>query len=252
MLTENRTLQPEKIIETIETLHQRIHDRFGERGLTKTCSDLVQIARRAAERATGLGRPYWGLRLLAIGIIGAGILGLYQVVEFYGMDPSREIGETGPLSLAQGLEAMVNLVLLCLIALIFVVGLESRLKRWRALKGLHELRSVAHVIDMHQLTKDPQGMLAMAPTKFSPKRDLSPPQLMRYLDYCTEMLALIAKLAALYGENVRDNAVLAAVNDIETLTTALSDKMFQKIVMIQRDMRAAAVEQPVRAFAGGV
>lgn len=237
MTDENRTLIPEHIIKTIDTLHSRIEDRFGDRGLTRTCNDLKAIARDTARRAARLRRPYWGLRLLAYGIIALGLYGLTQVILLYGIEPSREIDQIGPLNLAQGLEALVNLVLLCGIALLFVVGLESRFKRARALAGLYQLRSVAHVIDMHQLTKDPQGMLAnMAPTRFSPKRDLTSPQLMRYLDYCTEMLSLIAKLAALYAENMRDSAVIAAVNDIETLTSSMTDKIFHKIRMIERDL----------------
>jgi hypothetical protein len=38
--------------------------------------------------------------------------------------------------------------------------IETRVKRRRALRAIHELRSIAHVIDMHQLTKDPEWVLA--------------------------------------------------------------------------------------------
>ena len=37
----------------------------------------------------------------------------------------------------------------------FLMTLEQRMKRGRVLEDLHELRSFAHVVDMHQLTKDP-------------------------------------------------------------------------------------------------
>ena len=53
-------------------------------------------------------------------------------------------------------------------------------------EALHELRGVAHVIDMHQLTKDPRGMKFKAiATASSPERTLTPFQLTRYLDYCS-------------------------------------------------------------------
>ena len=42
------------------------------------------------------------------------------------------------------------------IAAFFFLTLETRLKRQRALKAIRELRSLAHIIDMHQLTKDPE------------------------------------------------------------------------------------------------
>src|SRR5258708_24597219 len=35
---------------------------------------------------------------------------------------------------------------------------RSRIKRARALKAMHELRSLAHIIDMHQLTKDHESL----------------------------------------------------------------------------------------------
>ena len=44
-------------------------------------------------------------------------------------------------------------------AIFFLVTLETRVKRRRALAALHELRAIAHIIDMHQLTKDPEWVL---------------------------------------------------------------------------------------------
>ena len=49
----------------------------------------------------------------------------------------------------------MNIIVLMGAALFFLVTIEDRLKRRRALTALHELRSIVHVIDMHQLTKDP-------------------------------------------------------------------------------------------------
>jgi hypothetical protein len=58
---------------------------------------------------------------------------------------------------------------------------------------LHRLRSIAHVVDMHQLTKDPDFALrSTAPTAASPERTLSQSELARYLDYCSELLASVA------------------------------------------------------------
>ena len=43
--------------------------------------------------------------------------------------------------------------------MLFLFSLEGRLKRRTALRMLHRLRSIAHVVDMHQLTKDPENVL---------------------------------------------------------------------------------------------
>ena len=97
--------------------------------------------------------------------------------------------------LVQVSEAGLNVFLLLSAAILFLVTAETRIKRRRALKAIHELRALAHVIDMHQLTKDPERLLArMAETPSSPKHNLSPAELGRYLDYCSEMFSLIGKL----------------------------------------------------------
>jgi hypothetical protein len=67
---------------------------------------------------------------------------------------------------------------------------------------------------------------------------MSAPELARYLDYCTEMLALIAKLAALFAERTPDREATDAVNEIEDLTSQLGRKIWEKIMIL--DQRRAA------------
>jgi hypothetical protein len=58
-----------------------------------------------------------------------------------------------------------------------------------------------HVIDMHQLTKDPSmGVSVAGNTPSSPARTLSRFEITRYLDYCSEMLSLTSKVAVLYAQ----------------------------------------------------
>jgi hypothetical protein len=86
---------------------------------------------------------------------------------------------------------------------------------------------------MHQLTKDPEQLLSNPPsTASSPARTMSRAELGRYLDYCSEMLSLTSKIAALYVERFDDSVTLAAVNEIESLTAGLSRKIWQKITML--------------------
>jgi hypothetical protein len=86
---------------------------------------------------------------------------------------------------------------------------------------------------MHQLTKDPSQYIAGATeTASSPARTMTAFELTRYLNYCSEMLSLTNKLAAVYAQHLPDSVVIEAVNDIETLTTNLSSKIWQKITII--------------------
>jgi hypothetical protein len=54
----------------------------------------------------------------------------------------------------------------------------------------------------------------------------------RYLDYCSEMLALVGKIAALYVQTFPDERAVSAVNDVEELTSGLSRKIWQKIMVL--------------------
>ena len=61
-------------------------------------------------------------------------------------------------------------------------------------------------------------------------------QLSRYLNYCSELLSLISKLAALHAQKENDTVVLEAVNDIELLATGLSSKIWQKLSMLEDEL----------------
>lgn len=229
-LNEYHTLDEAAILRTVETLARRVAERFPTRGLAQTAAYMIELARKAAREARSLGAPNWISRILAAGALAAGVYAFYTVRDLV---PDLRSGPLTASEFAQGLEASFNIVVLVSIALVFLLGLEARFKRRRALGGLYRLRAIAHVIDMHQLTKDPASVVGLERTGSSPERDLTDAQLLRYLDYCSEMLAMTGKLAALYAQHFPDGTVISAVNDIEDLTTGLSRKIWQKIVAVQ-------------------
>jgi hypothetical protein len=51
------------------------------------------------------------------------------------------------------------------------------------------------------------------------------------------MLSLVGKLAALYAQSTSDSVVLQSVNDIETLTNGISRKIWQKIMILDDDLK---------------
>jgi len=94
---------------------------------------------------------------------------------------------------------------------------------------------MAHVIDMHQLTKGPERFFSGDNRTASfPIQTMNNFELTRYLNYCTEMLSLVGKVAALYTQDFDDTVVLTAVNELENLTTGLSRKIWQKIMIFYR------------------
>ncbi|MEZ5871527.1 MAG: hypothetical protein R3D32_06700 [Nitratireductor sp.] len=224
-----RTLNPDKIIATAETISARIAERFPQSGLARVGSELVAIARDAKSNAEDLSRPIWWLRALVIATMVGGALVFAFVGTFLSFD---RVGSDG-FDFVQGIEASINMLVLGGIGFITLYKAEERIKQRKVLDGLHPLRSLIHIIDMHQLTKDPVSGINR--TASSPVRTLSKADLSRYLDYCSEMLAITGKLAALYAQAVPDPQVVEAVNDVEGLGSNLSRKIWQKIMLIEPD-----------------
>ncbi len=220
------------IAKTIGNLHRRIEARFPGSGLSRVAAELIQLAELNATVMHQLVRPYWWLRgLIALAVAGVVAIALWAAIQLV---PFVRSGVGGIADALQSVEAATNEIILLSLAVLFLISLETRVKRRVALRMLHRLRSIAHVVDMHQLTKDPDSAVqSTPPTDASPERALTRAQLGRYLDYCSELLALVSKLAAVLAQHQQDPVVLGAVNEVEVLTSSLSRKIWQKITMIE-------------------
>jgi hypothetical protein len=226
------SLDASKIIDTAETLRQRVQERFSAASLTRIAEELVTASRETGEIAAWLSRPIVWLRAATwAGIIALLTLFVSTLLVFRSkVDLFSSVSDY-----LQGVDAAVNELVFLGIAIFFLRTIETRFKRRRALRMLHVLRSMSHIIDMHQLTKDPERLIGPpCDTPSSPTRTMSAFELTRYLDYCSEMLAVISKLAALHVQNFDDPVTLSAVNDIEDLTQGLSRKIWQKIMILDR------------------
>jgi hypothetical protein len=69
-------------------------------------------------------------------------------------------------------------------------------------------------------------------TPSTPKIDMTSFELSRYLDYCSEMLSLMGKIAGLYAQSSSDPVVVDAVSEIGQLTTGISRKIWQKLLIL--------------------
>jgi hypothetical protein len=225
------TLDPEKIIGTLETLVRRIHERFPNSGLEKVGLSLIEIARRTSSGIADIATPNYALRALSCLIIASGL----GFMAWLGWQARNLETSTELTNIMQGVDSATSLFIVFGGASLFIWSLESRWRRDRAMKALHEVRSIVHVIDMHQLTKDPSALGAPR-TSSSPDRRMTPHELLRYLGYCSELLSLASKVAALYADKLRDPSTVDAVGDIERLTANMSQKIWQKIELIQDRM----------------
>jgi hypothetical protein len=224
-----RRLDSQKIIETVQHLRKRIERRFPGSGLGRVTEELQKVAEETLTRADWIQRPHIPLRcaaaILTLAIVALLGLMLHHIPQFRFDDYTNFI---------QALDASISSVVFIGAAILFLVSWENRIKRNRALKAVHELRALAHIVDMHQLTKDPESSYALPRPAGAPqKRELTPFELNRYLDYCSESLALISKIAALYVQGFQDTVLLDAVDDVEDLTAGFSRKIWQKITILE-------------------
>ncbi|KAA1419665.1 hypothetical protein F0U44_10700 [Nocardioides humilatus] len=232
-------LEAAPVLATLEELRARIGARFPTRGLYGVSGDLLILAGEVVT-SSEINRNRISIvrvlsRVLIVAVTAATVVLL--VLAF------RSAVQDGPehgvewLSL---LESGVNDVVFAAIAIWFLYTVPERLRRAESLTLLHELRSLAHIVDMHQLNKDPERLRAtFTPTAVSPTLGLTFEELEHYLDYCSELLSMIGKTAALCAEESRDAVVLDTVSTIETLTTSLSRKIWQKITVLNEVRRSA-------------
>jgi hypothetical protein len=226
-----RRLDEGEIVATIARLRDRIAERFPDSGLAGVAEELLTVAGEVRDCAAYLRRPHWPLRA-AVGLTIAAMLGIVVVVVATVQLPTRV---DRLVEFVQAVEAGINDVVFLGVAVFFLVTIEGRLKRRRALASLHGLRSLVHIVDMHQLTKDPERLLSGQPdTASSPARQMPPAALGRYLDYCSELCSLSSKVAALLAQYQSDPVVLAAVDEIEMLAAGFSSKIWQKITLLER------------------
>ena len=219
------------ILATLDKLRMRIEERFPGAGLGKVASELSEVATGIVSLVEQLPRPIWPIRILIILAIGL-LIGLATWVCIFTIH-NIPAGESGLMEILQGVESAINEVIFLSLAILFLTTVENRIKRKAALNSLHRLRSIAHVVDMHQLTKDPASLVDDSKkTASSPKRTMTPYQLIRYLDYCSELLAINSKLAALHVQCFQDSEVQKTVDEVETLSHELSSNIWQKIMML--------------------
>ena len=241
-----QTINPDEVVATIRKLRDRIGERFPDSGLKNVCQHLLGVSENMRQRTAWISQPIRWLRGItwAIGIVIvlgtlAAMIGLAISESAASVDTAAGTASesVGFVNFVTVMEAVINDIVLIGAAIFFLLTIETRYKRSRALKALHELRSIAHIIDMHQLTKDPhritQANHVYQPGVNSPEMKMTAFELRRYLDYCAEMLSLTGKIAAVYAQAFEDSVAMASAGELESLTTGLSEKIWQKIMILE-------------------
>ena len=227
-MTELTRLDSAKIVATARVLEKRIEERFPESGLAHVCAQLVWLAGKARERSAWIEKPDVRMRALSVSVIAILVIASIAAVVLAAKQGASG-GRLGMAELVQVGEAAVNDLVLLGAAIYFLSSLERRAKRARVLRAVQELRTLAHLVDVHQLTKNPDAV----------RERMTAFEMSRYLDYCSEMLSLIGTIGAVYCDSFDDPDAVEAVTDLEQMAIGLQRKIWQKIVLIEDRARAS-------------
>lgn len=227
-----RRLAAPAVLFTAHRLQRRIQARFGDRGLTRVAADvgrsIAEVADATEASRARVRRLTLFARAASAVVILIGIAALVVALRDVIKESPDQSYDWLPL-----VEATIQNIVFGGLAVLFVWALPQRLERQRLLSLLYRLRSLAHVIDMHQLTKDPErAQPGYTPTGESVDIELTADELHHYLAYCSELLSLVAKTAALCAEDTSDSVVLDTISTLERLTVDLSNKIWQKISLL--------------------
>jgi len=205
--------------------------------LGKVVDALLDRRRRApAQRAALL----WTSRALIVVVLAVSLVAVGIAVR----DAVARAGSVAAFEWLPVVESLINDLVFAGIAIWFLLSLADRVVRNDLIARLHRLRSLAHIIDMHQMSKDPAALLpdtrlgTVAGDEVVSPRTMSVRDYAIYLEYCSELLSLTSKAAALCAEESTDALVLDTVSEIENLTTGMGRKIWQKISLLRDAPRA--------------
>jgi hypothetical protein len=220
-------LDPSRIVETAENLARRVSERLPESNLAERAVDLVGIARLTVERIQQARRPIYMIRVVSVLAI-VGLLSLLSLVrlirirwEFSKITEFVDLADAG-----------FNVLIVLAGGFWFLVTLEARVKRKRALAFIGELLEFVQLVDVTQLYHTPEFYESKhGPGRTHPRFDHT------YLLFCTEMLAVIGNLAPLYTRCNLDDSVWRAASDVVMLANAIEDRLLAKAEAIRQTLQ---------------
>jgi hypothetical protein len=234
-------LDATKVHKTLEQVIGRIALAFPDSGLHRVGQKLSAIAKESEIAAGRLARRNHLIALPSrlLVVLSIILMLVVGVCTFFNWDTR--------LNVTDKLEHSLILPLGVVSVLVFLWRLESDWKRSRALGDLHKLRCIIHVIDMHQLAKDPRSAAVITDNNNpGQERKMSADELVSYLDWSTDLLSLTGKIAALYAQNSHEPSILQAAHDLGQIAANMSSKIWQKIAIISAEVARTAESGPAR------
>jgi hypothetical protein len=217
-------LHPGRIVETAENLARRVSTKFPDSNLAGLSVELAGIARATDQRAHRVRMPIYLIRVACGLVVLLALSGLVLLVRHihtrWEFNTIADVFESA--------DAGVNILIVFAGGLWFLITIEARFKRKRALAYMGELLEFIRLIDVTQLYFTPELYVSGGlPGGTTPRFDYT------YLLFCTEMLAVIGCLAPLYTRDNLDETVWRAASDVESLANSIEDRLLSKAQAIR-------------------
>lgn len=218
--------------ETASRLVERIQQRFGDDPLTDIARQVLDVAKMSEKRIARALRVGFFIRMLTWPLVLAAGVGIAWWVK--SLNLTLRVNDAG--DLAQSLDSVFQLLLVLGAGGWFLLSIGTKAQRRSLFKALQELHALTQVIDLVQLDKDPDRLHFSSDQRTPTSPTLGKANtaflLGRYLDYCSELLSVLSKIACLYRERVSDEAVLSRLGDFDRLSNQLRANIGSKMGLI--------------------
>jgi hypothetical protein len=194
-------LDPTAVQATVDRLVMRIARRFPDRNLGRVAAELSGLVTEVTVQSSADRRRKRAIdlacRIAGIAIVAVAIAAIILAIH----DALPESGDVRGFQWLSVLESGIADLVYAAIAVYFLMSLQERFHGTDA--------TITFTLDAAELAN--------------------------YLDYCTEILSLVAKTAALCAEESTDSVVLDTVSEVETLAVGLAREIWQKISLLRAD-----------------
>ena len=212
----------DRIYHSIIHLQNQIDLQFPDRGLSSTVQDLGNEAKAASDLSNKVGGSHTKAWFLNITVpILAFIITLSAALYYLNVEDKEAFNGF------DDIDGLINLIFLSVVIGVLIRQTVKLLRRTSAMKQLHRVRTLIHILDMKQQNKKSYG------TSFTNQKALSTRDNILYLDDCSQAVVLAGKVAALLIEDYDDSLVIATVSEIDALCNGITNRIWLKIQVFQ-------------------
>ena len=153
-----QSLKHEAVRDSTRALQHRIRSRFPDRGLWEVCGELAALVDEVGSEGGISRRRIRFARFMSRLLVALIVVFVTLTIALAAADIWADPEAISPIDFLPLLETVINNAVFAGLAVFFLIAVPERMERARVMRLLHRLRSLAHVIDMHQLTKVPERL----------------------------------------------------------------------------------------------